>query len=422
MAVFSRTARPLHQQDFTHHSEHDQDTCILFLEQSAVFVDKLISHSSLSTETAKLDAYTKAALFSGGEEARALLFERARSIANTGAVHILRAAQSPGLLPCGTSANRDMLGVDVADKLARDVLGEVMPREAALAPEALNASDPAAVARQAGVLSGPELASARAPLPDGSAPAHMAGASARVLMTPAGVGAAGDVSVHVSQGRSVYLVTPALSATGASPGREGVPASRRIYFYGREWRMPGAGVKHSETCSPRTRLMESGAFMRRISEVCLVQDLSPPVRDSGKRGSRNVAQAAVKHRHNSKPTGVLSGTPSARPPSGLAGSSTSFAKRAKQVPCVYLDFATSASADRTPDGYNCAEDEENVENENGSQMELSGDGGSEGEFVDGNCSKVGPAGRPHEPGADEGGRKGHSPTASGSTDRRSKRI
>lgn len=99
-AALSRAARPLQQQGCTHHSEHDQDSCILFLEQAAVFVDNLMSHSSLSMGTAKLDAYAEAALLSGDEEARALLLGRARSIAKTGAVHILRAALLAGLLPC----------------------------------------------------------------------------------------------------------------------------------------------------------------------------------------------------------------------------------------------------------------------------------------------------------------------------------
>lgn len=154
-----------------------------------------------------------------------------------------------------------------------------------------------------------------------------------------------------------------------------------------------------------------------------MEDSSPSVRDSVKRVSRNVVRAAAKHLYNGKLTGVLSGSPSALPP-GLAGSTTGSAKRAKQggMPSAHLDFAIPASADRTPDGYNGAGGEENVEKESGNQVELSGDGDGEEELVDGSCSEVGAAGRPHEPGADVGSRKVHSPTVSGSTVRPSKRL
>lgn len=90
--ALSRPARPLDQQGFTHFSEHDPDSCILFLEQAAVSGDKLMSHLSLTMGTAKLDAYAEAALLSGYEKARALLLGRTRSIAKTGTVHILRVA------------------------------------------------------------------------------------------------------------------------------------------------------------------------------------------------------------------------------------------------------------------------------------------------------------------------------------------
>lgn len=241
-------------------------------------------------------------------------------------------------------------------------------------------------------------------------------------MTPVGVRAAVEVSVSVSRGRSVYLDTPALCATGASPAREGVPVSPRSSSRGRKRQMPGAGVKCSDSYSPRTRSMSSGAFMRRFSGVSLVEDSSPSVRDSVQRVSRNVVRAAAKHLHNSKLTGVLSVSPSGRPPSGLAESSTSSAKRAKQVPRVHLDFAMSASVDPNPDGYNGAVGEENVRNDSGDRTELCADGGGEEDFVDGNCSKVGTAGRLQEQGADGGSRRVHSPTVSGSTVRESKRL
>lgn len=241
-------------------------------------------------------------------------------------------------------------------------------------------------------------------------------------MTPAGVRAAVDVSVPVSRGHSVYLDTPALSATGASAAKVGAPASPSSSSRGRKGRVPGAGVKRSDLHSPRTRSVSSGAFMRRFSGASLMEDSSPSVKDSVKRVSRNVVRAAAKHLHNSKLTSVLSGSPSSRPPSGLAGSPASSSKRAKQVARVHLDFAMSASADRTPDGYNGAGGEQHEGNASRNRMELSGDGGGEGEFVDGNCREAGAAGRPHEPGADGDSRKEHSPSFFGSSVRRSKRL
>lgn len=83
-AALAIAARPLKPSGFTCHSEHEQDTCILFLEQVPVFAEEPVTHPLLSLGTAKVQAYTEAALLSDVAETRTLLYERARAIALSG--------------------------------------------------------------------------------------------------------------------------------------------------------------------------------------------------------------------------------------------------------------------------------------------------------------------------------------------------
>lgn len=300
----------------TLHSEHDQDSVIIFLEQVSVFVQKLVDHPLLSLGALKRRAFADAAAVADNAEARALLVQRVDEIAVKCALNVMRACLLSALLPASIQVNRAVTGKALADQLEGDILEKVLRCTVSLPEQDINVRDPAAVARAAGVFEGPDLVPTRG-----------------VRITSA----VNDGNVRVDRAATPFVLRPA--TVSATPGT--VSTSLNLSTPVEAVRVPGAGLKRADVSASPSFSQRSGSLRRRFSGMTCDDDTSPSLRTSVRRMTRNMARVAREHLSS----GRLTSSMSSLSPPHLTGFSEGSTKRPKQQdgpgPAT-LDFTTTS--------------------------------------------------------------------------------